>query len=110
MREHTDTIIDTERFPHDPTLPKGDILIDIFTRLSDLSDALHDPDGMLQTRLAAQDNMATRRYMAHTNILRKILAEVLEIKSRMDAVEDTVETHEAKFTLAKNTVTHQEIQ
>ena len=104
----SDTEIDVGRFPHDPALPKGDVLIDIFSRLTDMSDALHDPDGMLQVRLKAQEDMHTRRHIAQMAVLRKILSEVLDIKSRLDGVEDTVEKHGAKFTLLKTE--HIEIQ
>lgn len=109
MSAHTDTLLDTERLPHDPNLPKGDILIDIFGRITDMSDALHDPDGLLQTRLRDQDNKTTQRHQAVMNVLGKILNEVLEVKARLDLVEETVETQGAKFTLM-NGATHPEIQ
>lgn len=106
MTTHKDTVIDEPRMPHDPALPKGDILIDLFSRISSMSDALHDPDGLLQTVLRDQERKASLRHMAQMNVLRKILAEVLEVKARLDTVEETVETHHAKLTL----IEHSEIQ
>ena len=108
MSNERDTLVDATNLPRDPNLPKGDILIDIFSRLSSLSDELHHPDGLLNVQLRAQNDIATRRHMIEMNILRKILAEVLEIKSRMDAVEETVDTHDAKFVLMRQN--HTEIQ
>ena len=97
--EHTDTVIDTDRLPHDPKLPNGDVLIDIFSRITSMSDELHDPDGLLQTVLRDQEVKSINRNNDQMKILHKILAEVLEVKAQLENVQDTVDQHEAKFVL-----------
>jgi hypothetical protein len=105
MKADTDTVVDQERFPHDPLLPKGDVLIDIFSRLSSMSDALHDPDGLLQTVLREQDRKNSLRHMAMMNMLRKVLDEILEVKSQLETAKEDIEVHGAQLTML-----HTEIQ
>lgn len=102
-----DTILDPDHFPHDAKMPKTDILLDIFRRLTDMSDAIHHPQGTLQLRLQAQEEMNNRRNAAQMSILSKILAEVMAIKAHLTDVEDTVEIHGAQLTLLN---LHSEIQ
>lgn len=97
--KHTDTTLDTDRLPHDPKMPKGDILLELFSRITSMSDALHDPDGLLQTTLRAHKQETVTNHNQQISILRDILNEVLEIKHRLGAVEDAVENHEARLTL-----------
>lgn len=96
---NNDTELDPDQFPMDPLMPKTDILIDIFSRITAMSDAIHHPQGTLQLRLHAQEELATRRNIAQMNILRNILSEVLAIKAHLTEVDETVEVHGAQLTL-----------
>ena len=102
-----DTVLDPDQFPVDPKMPKTDILLDIFSRITAMSDAIHHPQGTLQLRLQAQEDIAMRRNMAQMNILRNILDEVLAIKAHLTEVDEAVEVHGAQITMINK---HQEIQ
>ncbi len=104
---NNDTVLDPDQFPMDPKMPNGDILLDIFSRITAMSDAIHHPQGTLQIRLQAQEDLAIRRNMAQMTILRKILAEVMDIKAHLTEVDETVEVHGTQLTLLNK---HQEIQ
>ncbi len=93
---NNDTVLDPDQFPVDPKMPKTDILLDIFSRITAMSDAIHHPQGTLQLRLQAQ-----------MNILRQILNEVNVIKAHLTEVDETVDVHGAQLTLLNR---HPEIQ
>lgn len=90
---------DTERFPHDPKLPQGDVLVDMFQRIADMSDALHDPDGLLQVALKAMADKATQRHVEMMAVIGRTLTQVLAISARLDIAEDDIERVDARITL-----------
>lgn len=86
---------DTERLPLPPQLPESDILIEIFGRITDLSDELNDPDGLLSNRLAAVEQKADERHDQQMIILKHILNEVMAIKGRLFDAEENIRTLDA---------------
>ena len=97
------TVIEPDEMPVDPKMPHGDMLLEIFRRISDLSDSLHSTHGVLQVSLKEHNKLADKRHMMQMNVLRKILSEVLEIKASLADVSETVYVHDAKLTLMEHT-------
>lgn len=86
MSEHTDT----ERLPLAGKLPEKDILVEIFDRITLLSDELNDPDGLLCVKLAAVEKRAAERHEEIKAMFQRALDEVLDVRARQDDVEDQV--------------------
>ena len=95
----SETLLDPDQFPPDPKMPRTEVLLDIFSRIKDMSDAIHHPQGSLQLRMQAQEQLAERRNAAQMTMLKSILDEVLKIKAHLIEVDETVEVHGAQLTL-----------
>ncbi len=81
-------VSDTELPPSAGKIPKRDILIEIFDRVTLLSDEINDPDGLLAVRLAQVEMRAVARHEELKRFMNTVLDEILDVRSRVDVLED----------------------
>jgi hypothetical protein len=83
-----------------------DPLASLAERVGDLSDALHDPDGLVhrlfadaEKNAAARDKRAEARHAEAMAALRHITDNQLEVLARLDRLEPQVAEHDARLRL-----------
>jgi hypothetical protein len=113
------TEIDPERevyetIPAPPPAPSHgplhvDPLADISRRLGELSDALHDPEGLVHRLFADSEEVAERRFntiMTALAAINKTVTDIadaqIELAARLTPVETGVDRHEAELVLIRS--------
>lgn len=94
MSSHTDT----ERLPDAPLIPERDILVEIFDRVTLLSDEINDPDGILAVSLRLAEATAVERHRELKTMMEKVLNEVFDVRARVDVLEEESE-HDNRITV-----------
>lgn len=80
-------------------MPSAGELRDLTRRFGELSDALHDPEGLLHRLLAAMEEKAAERHRDVLAALATVANGQVDISGRLQKLEPEVERHDAKLKL-----------